>query len=50
MDTVWGMALQLLRALVLLGGVAGLGLFFKPLLCGLARAALLTFKPRPTNR
>jgi hypothetical protein len=49
MDTMVVMTM-LLRALIIFGAVAGLGLFFKPLLCGLARALMLYLRPRPGTR
>ena len=42
----WTIVLLVLRSIVVIGALAGLTLFFKPLLWGIARALLLACTPR----
>ena len=46
MEIGWTMVLLLLRTVMLIGALAGLTLFFKPLLWGIARALILACTPR----
>lgn len=46
MEFGWTMVLLVLRAVMLVGALAGLTLFFKPLLWGIARALMLACAPR----